>query len=329
VTENTRSVARPAGSRTGAGGAPRSRRRGGCARLGPVEVHLVDGTYELFRQFLAPRPGHRDAAGVEVGATRAVLGSVLGMLETGATHVGVATDHVIESFRNDLWPGYKTGEGVDPDLWSQAWPLEEALGALGVVVWAMVDDEADDALASAAAVADDDSSVEQVVICTPDKDLGQCVRGTRVVQLDRRKGQVIDEDGVVAKFGVLPASIPDYLALVGDSADGFPGLPGWGAKSAATVLARWVHLEDIPADPGDWEVAVRGAAKLADALRKGHDDAALFKRLATLRVERSLLGGVDELRWRGPTAAFGAVCADLDAPGLARRAEALAEQRTT
>ena len=292
-----------------------------------MKVHLVDGTYELFRHFYGA-PSHRNDAGEEVAAVRGVVGSVLQLLGEGATHVGVATDHVIESFRNDLWAGYKTGEGVDPDLWSQAWPLEEALGALGVVVWAMVDDEADDALASAAAVADDDSGVEQVVICTPDKDLGQCVRGTRVVQLDRRKGQVIDEEGVVAKFGVLPASIPDYLALVGDSADGFPGLPGWGAKSAATVLARWGHLEDIPADPGDWEVTVRGAAKLADALSKGHDDAALFKRLATLRVERSLLGGVDELRWRGPTASFAGICASLDAPGMARRADALAAARS-
>ena len=178
----------------------------------------------------------------------------------------MATDHVIESFRNDLWPGYKTGAGIDPDLWSQAWPLEEALVALGVLVWPMVELEADDALASGAAVGGDDSGVEQVVICTPDKDLGQCVRGTRIVQLDRRKDMLIDEDGVVAKFGVGPASIPDYLALVGDSADGFPGLAGWGAKSAAAVLARWGHLEDIPSDPADWEVAVRGAAKLAGVL---------------------------------------------------------------
>ena len=226
---------------------------------------------------------------------RGVLGSVLQLLAEGATHVGVATDHVIESFRNDLWPGYKTGDGVDPDLRSQFWPLEDALAAMGVVVWAMVDDEADDALASAAAVADDDARVEQVVICTPDKDLGQCVRGTRVVQMDRRKQVVIDEAGVIAKFGVPPASIPDYLALVGDSADGFPGLPGWGAKSAAAVLARWGRIEDIPASPDDWEVMVRGAAKLAAALREGYDDALLFKTLATLRVDRSLVGSVDEL----------------------------------
>ena len=291
-----------------------------------MDVHLVDGTYELFRHFYGAPP-HRNAAGEQVAAARGVVSSVLQLIADGATHVGVATDHVIESFRNDLWPGYKTGEGVDPDLWSQAWPLEEALEALGVVVWAMVDDEADDALASAAAVADDDPAVEQVLICTPDKDLGQCVRGTRVVQLDRRKGQLIDEGGVIAKFGVPPTSIPDYLALVGDSADGFPGLPGWGAKSAAAVLARWGRIEDIPPDPSDWEVTVRGAAKLADALHAGHAEAALFKRLATLRVEPSLLAKVDDLRWMGPTALFAEVCASFDTPALARRAEAIAASR--
>ena len=291
-----------------------------------VKVHLVDGTYELFRHFYGAPP-HQNAAGEHVAAARGVVSSVLQLIADGATHVGVATDHVIESFRNDLWPGYKTGEGVDPDLWSQAWPLEAALEALGVVVWAMVDDEADDALASAAAVADDDPAVEQVLICTPDKDLGQSVRGTRVVQLDRRKGQLIDEEGVIAKFGVPPASIPDYLALVGDSADGFPGLPGWGAKSAAAVLARWGRIEDIPPNPGDWEVTVRGAAKLADALIAGHAEAVLFKRLATLRVEPSLLAKVDDLRWRGPKASFTEVCASFDTPALARRAEAIAATR--
>ena len=249
------------------------------------------------------------------------------MLGEGATHVGVATDHVIESFRNDLWPGYKTGEGVDPELWSQAGPLEDALVALGVLVWPMVELEADDALASGAVVADEDPDVEQVIICTPDKDLGQCVRGNRIVQLDRRKDVVIDEGGVTAKFGVGPTSIPDYLALVGDSADGFPGLAGWGAKSAATVLARWTHLEDIPTDPADWDVTVRGAAKLATTLQECHDEARLFKELATLRIDRSLLTKVDELRWRGPTSDFAQLCADLDAPGIARRAEALAAAR--
>jgi 5'-3' exonuclease len=291
-----------------------------------VKVHLVDGTYELFRHFFGAPP-HRNAAGQEVAAVRGVLGSVLQLLGEGATHVGVATDHVIESFRNDLWPGYKTGDGVDPDLKSQFWPLEEALAAMGVVVWAMVDDEADDAMASAAAVAADDVRVEQIVICTPDKDLGQCVRGRRVVQMDRRKQLVIDEAGVIAKFGVPPASIPDYLALVGDSADGFPGMPGWGAKSAAAVLARWGRIEDIPPSPADWDVAVRGASKLSTALRAAYDHALLFKELATLRVDRSLLGSVDELAWRGPTRDFARVCSDLDAESVGRRAEALIDAR--
>lgn len=291
-----------------------------------MQVHLVDGTYELFRHFFGAPP-HRNKAGDEVAAVRGVVGSVLQLLADGATHVGVATDHVIESFRNDLWPGYKTGEGIDPDLWSQAWPLEEALTALGVRVWAMVDLEADDALASAAAVADEDPAVDQVVICTPDKDLGQCVRGTRVVQLDRRKDLLIDEAGIVAKFGVAPLSIPDYLALVGDSADGFPGLAGWGAKSASSVLARWGHLEDIPPDPAQWEVTVRGAAKLAATLEAARSDALLFKDLATLRVDRSLLGAAEDLRWRGPTEDFARVCADIDGTGLGRRAEALAAAR--
>jgi 5'-3' exonuclease len=291
-----------------------------------MRVHLVDGTYELFRHFFGAPP-HRNAAGREVAAVRGVVGSVLQLLGEGATHVGVATDHVIESFRNDLWPGYKTGEGVDPDLWSQAWPLEMALSALGVVVWPMVELEADDALASGAAVADDDQGVEQVIICTPDKDLGQCVRGNRIVQLDRRKDMVIDEGGVEAKFGVGPASIPDYLALVGDSADGFPGLAGWGAKSAATVLARWNHIEDIPPDPAAWEVTVRSAAKLAKVLEECHQEALLFKDLATLRIDRSLLGSVEDLRWRGPTREFARLCDDMDASGLARRAEVLAAAR--
>jgi 5'-3' exonuclease len=293
-----------------------------------MKVHLVDGTYELFRHFFGAPP-HRNAGGQEVAAVRGVVGSVLQLLGEGATHVGVATDHVIESFRNDLWPGYKTGEGVDADLWSQAWPLETALRALGVLVWPMVELEADDALASGAVVADGDEEVEQVIICTPDKDLGQCVRGNRVVQLDRRKDVTIDEGGVVAKFGVGPASIPDYLALVGDSADGFPGLAGWGAKSAAAVLARWRHIEDIPPDPGDWDVTVRGAAKLATTLQEGQQEARLFKDLATLRVDRSLLGHVDELRWRGTTAEFAELCAAMDAPGIARRAEALAASRSS
>jgi 5'-3' exonuclease len=293
-----------------------------------MQVHLVDGTYELFRHFFGAPP-HRTSDGREVAAARGVVGSILGMLEEGATHVGVATDHVIESYRNDLWPGYKTGEGVDPDLWSQAWPMEEALTALGVTVWPMVDVEADDALASAAAVADDDPAVDQVFICTPDKDLAQSVRGTRVVQLDRRKSAIVDEDGVIAKFGVRPASIPDYLGLVGDSADGFPGLPGWGAKSASAVLARWEHIENIPEDAASWEVAVRGADKLAVTLREGHEDALLFKHLATLRVDRALLASVGDLRWMGPTSDFASISDSLDAPMLAHRAEKLAGNRAS
>ncbi len=290
-------------------------------------VHLVDGTYELFRHFYG-MPSHLTAAGTEVAAARGVLRSVFGMLRAGATHLGVATDHVIESFRNDLFPGYKTGEGIDPDLWSQAWPLEDALAAMGVVVWAMVELEADDALASGAAVAADDPSVEQVQICTPDKDLGQCVRGERVVQFDRRKGGVVlDEQAVVAKFGVAPTSIPDYLSLVGDAADGLPGLSGWGAKSASAVLARWGRIEDIPEDAHQWDVSVRSAATLSATLREHYDDALLFKDLATLRVDRSLLGGVEDLRWRGPTEDFAAVCDVLDTPGLVGQAESLAEKR--
>jgi 5'-3' exonuclease len=291
-----------------------------------MKVHLVDGTYELFRHFFGAPP-HRNADGQEVAAVRGVLSSVLQLIDGGATHVGVATDHVIESFRNDLWPGYKTGDGVDPDLRSQFWPLEDALGAMGVYVWPMVELEADDALASAAAVAVDDKEVNQVVICTPDKDLGQCVQGKHIVQLDRRKDMLIDEAGVVAKFGVSPGSIPDYLALVGDSADGFPGLSGWGAKSASAVLARWLHIEDVPSDPDTWEVTVRGAPKLAGTLRDNFDDALLFKDLATLRVDRSLLPGVDALCWRGPTPEFEDVCSHLDAKALAKRAYAMAENR--
>jgi 5'-3' exonuclease len=291
-----------------------------------MKVHLVDGTYELFRHFFGAPP-HRNKAGLEVAAARGVLSSVFQMLTDGATHVGVATDHVIESFRNDMWPGYKTGEGIDPDLRSQFWPLEEALTAMGVVVWAMVDVEADDALASAAAVAADDPAVEQVVICTPDKDLGQCVRGTHVVQLDRRRDHLIDEDGVIEKFGVSPASIPDYLALVGDSADGFPGLAGWGAKSASAVLARWGRIEDIPEDPEAWEVSVRSAAKLAATLRDDRADALLFKELALLRVDRALLPSVADLRWTGPTDGFTEICRDLDAIPLSKRVQALASER--
>ena len=255
-----------------------------------------------------------------------MLRSVLDLIASGATHVGVATDTVIESFRNDLWPGYKTGEGVERALLDQFGLLEEGLAALGVTVWGMTDLEADDALATAAARAAADPRVERVVICTPDKDLAQCVRGERVVQLDRRADAVRDEAGVRERFGVGPASIPDYLALVGDSADGFPGLPGWGAKSAATVLARWGTIDAIPDDEADWDVTVRGAARLAQSLRDGRGLAALFVRLATLRDDAPgvLEDGVNALAWRGPGPALAAFCGRIDASDLERRAGELA-----
>ncbi len=292
----------------------------------PVQVHLVDGTYELFRHFFAV-PRQLDVAGRERGAVVGVVGSMLRMLEAGATHVGVATDHVVESFRNQLWPGYKTGAGIDPVLWEQFGPLEDALGALGVTVWPMVEFEADDALAAAAARAAVDARVGQVLICTPDKDLGQCVVGDRVVQLDRRAGTIRDDAGVLARFGVRPTSIPDYLALVGDSADGFPGLPGWGAKSAATVLARYPTLEAIPVDAANWDVRLARAAPLAAVLREQWDLALLFRDLATLRTDIEVFRDVEELRWAGPTPAFEALARALGAPDLAPRALALAASR--
>ena len=262
-------------------------------------IHLIDGTYELFRHYYA-LPSARDAAGREIAAVRGVLTSLRGLLrEGGATHIGVATDHVIESFRNALWPGYKTGEGIEPALFAQFPLLEEALVTAGIVVWPMVEWEADDALASAAAIAARDPRVERVVICTPDKDLAQCVRGTRVVQLNRRTRTFFDEAGITAKFGVLPESIPDYLALVGDAADGFPGLPGWGAKSTAAVLARYRHLETIPADPREWTVNVAGAGRLAQTLQRDRERALLFRDLATLRSDIPLFDNVDTLRWNG------------------------------
>ena len=296
----------------------------GSGRADGVRVFLVDGTYELFRHFFGAPP-HTNSAGQEVAAVRGVVSSVLNLMEEGAAYVGVATDHVIESFRNAMWPGYKTGAGVDPVLLGQFGLLEDALTALGVVVWPMVDLEADDALAAASAVAAADPAVRQVAICTPDKDLGQCVEGGRVVQIDRRKRLVIDEDGVRAKFGVSPASIPDWLALVGDSADGFPGLPGWGAKSAAAVLSRYSHLEAIPDAPGQWDVPIRGAGTLATTLAGSRDLAMLFRDLATLRTEPPVIGSAAELRWAGPTGDFVGLCEKvLDGPSLIRRAEALA-----
>src|SRR3954468_8615689 len=261
-----------------------------------MEVHLIDGTYELFRHYYA-LPSARDASGREVAAVRGVVASVLGMINAGATHVAVATDHVMESFRNALWPGYKTGAGIDPDLLAQFPLLEEALAALGVTVWPMVEFEADDALASAASAAANDPHVDRVVICTPDKDLAQCVSGTRVVQLNRRTRTTLDEAAVIAKYGVPPASIPDYLALVGDSADGYPGLQGWGAKSAAAVLAKFGHIEAIPASCRDWNLNVTNAASLADTLERERQKSLLFRTLATLKSDIPLFKNVDELRW--------------------------------
>ena len=275
-----------------------------------MRVHLIDGTYELFRHFYA-MPSLVNAAGQEIAATRGVVLSMMGLLRDGATHVAVATDQVIESFRNAMWPGYKTGEGVDPALYAQFPLLEEALAAMGVTVWAMLEFEADDALAAGARLAAADPRVEEVLICTPDKDLAQCVVGERVIQLDRRRGTRMGEAGVRAKFGVDPASIPDWLALVGDSADGYPGLPGWGAKSASAVLARYEHLDRIPPAARDWEVDVRGKERLAQSLRENRELALLFRELATLRADAPISASVDELEWRGPRADFAAVAERL------------------
>lgn len=284
-----------------------------------MNVYLVDGTYELFRHFFAVPPS-QDESGQEIGAVRGVVASVLSMIEKGATHVGVATDHVVESFRNELYPGYKTSEGVPLELLSQFPILEEALQALGVVVWPMTYFEADDALAAAAAKAAPDPRVERVFICTPDKDLGQCVQGTRVVQLDRRREIVRDEAGVEAKFGVRPASIPDYLALVGDSADGYPGIAGWGEKGASIVLSQYRHLEDIPKDWHSWPASLRRARGLAETLFAEWDQALLFRTLATLRPDVPVFQTVDELRWAGARPEFAGICERLKASDLLRRA---------
>jgi 5'-3' exonuclease len=282
-----------------------------------MQVHLVDGTYELFRYHYAPN--NKDPLS---GATRGVVSSCLALLEQGATHVAVATDHVIESFRNDLWPTYKNGFGVDPQLKAQFPIVEDALRAFGFTVWAMVEQEADDALAAGALTAADDHRVGRVVICTPDKDLGQCVGG-KVWQWDRRQDTWFDAAGVHARLGVPPTSVPDLLALVGDTADGFPGLTGWGAKSAAAVLDRWGHLENIPHDPLTWDAGVRGAAKLNAALRDQFDLALLFRHIATVRTDAEV-GSVDDWRWAGPDDAAGAVANELNAPRLLERAEQLA-----
>jgi 5'-3' exonuclease len=284
-----------------------------------MEVHLLDGTYELFRHFFAV-PSSTDVNGQEVGAVRGVLGSVMAMIESGATHIGVATDHVVESFRNDLYGDYKTSEGVAPELLSQFPILEEALQAMGVVVWPMVYFEADDALASAAAKAAQNKDVAQVLICTPDKDLSQCVVGTRVVQVDRRRDALRDEAGVEARFGVKPQSIPDYLAVVGDSADGFPGVAGWGEKAAASTLSHYQHLEHIPKDWQKWEPSIKKARRLSESLFSAWDDALLFRTLATLRLDVPVFENVDELRWQGPREDFAELCRRLKATNLPKRA---------
>jgi 5'-3' exonuclease len=255
----------------------------------------------------------RDSEGFEVAAVRGVLASILKMIEDGVTHIGVATDHVIESFRNRMWPGYKTGAGIEPDLFAQFPILEEALVALGIVVWPMVEFEADDALAAATFLAAKDKKVDRIFICTPDKDLSQCVQGTRIVQLDRRKRLIRDEPGVIAKFGVSPASIPDYLALVGDAADGYPGLRGWGAKSASAVLARYGHLEQIPTDWREWGLNLASPKSLAETLLQNRKLVFLFRDLATLRTDIPLFGSVQQLKWNGATADFPAFAARLDA----------------
>jgi len=292
-----------------------------------VQAYLIDGTYELFRQYFG-RPSSRSSDGREIGATRGVVASVASLLSTGATYVGVATDHVIESFRNEMWAGYKSGAEVPDELRSQFPLLEEALESLGVKVWPMVGLEADDALASAAAVANEDRRVDKVLICTPDKDLAQCVIGRRVVQLDRRSGTITDEDGVRARYGIAPASIPDWLALVGDSADGFPGLAGWGRRSASVVLGRYGHIEAIPDKVGDWDNevtrAVRSAPSLAARLTTDRELAKLFLSLATLRIDTSLLGDVEELRWQGPAHDFGDMSRYLREEALGARMMALA-----
>ncbi len=289
-----------------------------------MRVHLIDGTYELFRQHFGQAARHADSG--PFAAAAGVVASTLQLVAEGATHVGVASDHVIESFRNDLWPGYKTSAGMEPELLAQIPVMEEALVSAGFTVWPMVEVEADDALGAAAAIADADERVDQVLIVTPDKDLGQCVRGQRVVQYDRRKGEIVDESGVFAKFGVGPASIADYLALVGDAADGYPGLPGWGAKSASAVLAKFLTIEQIPSSSGEWGLhGLRGAEKLAVTLRDQMAEALLFKRIATVELDVAV-GTVDDWQWRGPTDGFAAMAEHLGVPSLAERAARLASR---
>ena len=284
------------------------------------------GTYELFRQFFA-RPSHQNGDGLEVGGARAVVRGMVAMLEEGVTHLGVATDYVIESFRNELFDGYKTGAGLDPDILNQFRPLEAGLQAIGVATYPMVEYEADDGMASMAAVAAADERVERVLLCTPDKDLAQCVRQGRVVQFDRRNNKILDVADVVEKYGVKPESIPDYLGLVGDSADGFPGLPGWGAKSTATILARYDHIENIPLSAGQWDITVRSGAKLAKTLADHMDEALLYRRLAVLETDAPTISSVDELEWKGPSDDLEPVVNLLDADDVPKRVAKLAEVR--
>jgi 5'-3' exonuclease len=291
-----------------------------------MDVYLIDGTYELFRHFFAV-PSAKDAGGQEIGAVRGVLASVLSMIEKGTTHLGVATDHVVESFRNDLYPGYKTSEGVPAELLSQFPILEEALKSMGVKVWPEVYFEADDALASAAAKAASDERVGQVFICTPDKDLAQCVAGKRVVQLDRRRDILRDEAGVLEKFGVRPQSIPDYLAVVGDSADGYPGVASWGLKGATLVLSQYPHLEDIPKDWHAWHPSIKRARALCESLFSAWDDALLFRTLATLRLDAPVFDSVEDLCWKGPRQDFEETCRRLKATELLRRVGVCAQSK--
>jgi 5'-3' exonuclease len=291
-----------------------------------VDIYLVDGTYELFRHFYA-LPTHANDRGEEVAATRGVLNSIAGMLESGITHIGVATDHVIESFRNDLWPGYKTSEGVDPRLLSQFPLLEEALQAMGIVVWPMVELEADDALAGAAASLTKLAKVSRIYICSPDKDLAQCVRDDRVIQLDRRARSIRNEAGVIEKFGVPPSSIPDYLALVGDDADGYPGLDGWGEKSTASVLGIYKHLEAVPLKAENWKVQPRSADRLATVLQSNFKLALLFRNLATLRTKEPNISSSDEVSWNGSGPAFPAICERVDDPELIDRVAKISASR--
>lgn len=293
-----------------------------------MDVHLIDGTYELFRHYFAV-PSQLDGKGQEVGAVRGVLTSIVGLLEGGATHVGVATDHVIESFRNELYAGYKTGEGIEEPLYSQFPLLEEALQSMGVMVWPMIPYEADDALASAAAKSAQDERVGKVFICTPDKDLAQCVVGSRIVQMDRRRNIVRDEAGVIEKWGVKPESIPDWLAVVGDTADGFPGLAGWGAKAASLTFGQYPHFEDVPKDWKSWHSSIRGAQRLSTVLFEQWNDALLYRKLATLILDVPVFENVDEMRWTEPGAEFDKWCERLDASGLQARVMAASKSRVS